>query len=108
MLDLRTGWPLPSHNLSAAISQPRRSAWLLAEQAALFVAQNPEWEAEIVLADELQPSGRPDPVGRILRDIPAVDPGAAEPAIAARRERAVQAQVLHHVLDQDEARPPAR
>src|SRR5689334_686844 len=82
-----------------AISQPVRSlVALLTEHTTLALAEHPKRDAEIVFAEELEPAGETDPVRRVGRDIPAVDPGAADPAIAALHQVPVDAQVQHQVL----------
>src|SRR4051812_15703629 len=86
----------------------RCTAALLPAPAAFFLPQHPEWQAQIVLPDELQPPCKAHTLDCLGWPIPAVDPGAAEPAVAATGEMPMQAQILHHVLDQQQAGPPAR
>src|ERR1043166_7697208 len=76
--------------------------------AARSLAQMTKRHAEIMLAEELPAREQPDLDRGIGGNVPAVEPGAAHPFIAVRGQTAVHGEVHRQILDQDEARAPAR
>src|SRR5436309_15150990 len=75
---------------------------------ALEIAHVAERRAQIMLAKELPLPEKARLFRHMLRDIPSVDAGAAHPAVAARLEFVMDAQVFRQILDEDQPRAPAR
>jgi len=78
----------------------------LTQQPPFPLAQNPERQGKIVPAKGLNPADRADLERSTGRDVPTVDPGPPNPAIAARDDMTMEAQGMNNVLDQQQARLP--